>query len=284
MPARVATLPDRALLAVTGADAESFLDRLVTADVDKLGPGVATHGALLSPQGKILTDFLLSRTAEGFLIDLPAAALPDLLKRLTLYRLRAAVGLSADPRTVSAVWDGLPDDGDGDRILVRDERTEGLGHRLYAMVPPAASASAADYAAHRIGLGIPEIGADFAFGEAFPHDVAMDQLSGVAFDKGCYVGQEVVSRMQHRGTARRRPVIVSAVGDLPPTGTEILAAGRAIGSLGSVAGRTGLAVVRLDRAKAAMDEGLPILAGPEPVVLALPGYARYGWPSDGETD
>lgn len=281
MTAKVALLPDRSLLAVGGADAESFLDRLVTADVDKLAAGVATYAALLSPQGKILTDFLLCRDGAGFLLDLPASALPDLLKRLTLYRLRAAVTLSPDPREVAAVFGGEPESFDG--LLVHDERVPALGNRLYAK-EISAGAEAEDYHRHRIALGVPEIGADFAFGEAFPHEVAMDQLSGVAFDKGCYVGQEVVSRMEHRGTARRRPVLVAADAPLPGTGTELVAGGRPVGTLGSVAGSSGLAIVRLDRAKSAMDAGIPILAGDREVRLSLPPYARYGWPADGTSD
>jgi folate-binding protein YgfZ len=137
-------------------------------------------------------------------------------------------------------------------------------------------ASEAEYDAHRIGLGVPEGGIDFAFGDAFPHDADMDQLGGVDFDKGCYVGQEVVSRMEHRGTARRRIVLAEGVG--LTARTEITAAGKPIGQLTSTAAERGLALVRLDRAKEAMDQGQPILAGAASLTLALPPWARFTWP------
>ena len=137
-------------------------------------------------------------------------------------------------------------------------------------------ASEAEYDAHRIGLGVPEGGIDFAFGDAFPHDADMDQLAGVDFDKGCYVGQEVVSRMEHRGTARRRIVLAQGTG--LTARTEITAGGKPIGQLASTTSGHGLALVRLDRAKEAIDLGQPILAGAAPVTLALPRWARFTWP------
>ena len=294
---RVAELKSRAVLHVTGDDAASFLDRLITSDIDPLvdaGPGAAAYGALLSPQGKILTDFLVVRETDGFLIDLPAAAAADLAKRLTLYKLRAKVAVEdvSDRLAVLAIWDG----GEAPAIpgrLVRDPRHPALGFRAYVADVAIGAAEAfpgseiepeATYQEHRAALGIPEAGMDFQFGDAFPHEIAMDQLSGVAFDKGCYVGQEVVSRMQHRGTARRRPVLVAADTTLPVSGTEILAGGKAAGTLGSAVGGTGLAVVRLDRVKDAMDAGAPITAGDVPIRLSLPGWAGYTWPAGPESD
>jgi folate-binding protein YgfZ len=143
--------------------------------------------------------------------------------------------------------------------------------------------SPADYHAHRIALGIPEGGTDFAFGEAFPHDADMDQLGGVDFRKGCYIGQEVVSRMEHRGTSRRRIVLAASLHALP-SGAPITADGKPLGQVMSVAGSQGLAQIRVDRAKAAMDAGLAVLAADVPVSLTLPAWARFGWATSPSED
>ena len=133
---------------------------------------------------------------------------------------------------------------------------------------PADDAPEADWHALRIAHGVAESGSDYAAGDAFPHDVLLDENGGVGFRKGCYIGQEVVSRMQHRGTARRRVLIASAAHALPASGAEILADGRAIGTLGTVVGGAGLAIARIDRVKEALDAGQPITAGGVPVTLA----------------
>jgi folate-binding protein YgfZ len=130
----------------------------------------------------------------------------------------------------------------------------------------------------RIAGGVAESGADYQLGDAFPHDVLLDQMSGVGFGKGCYVGQEVVSRMQHRGTARRRVLLVSAVGPLPAPGTELTVEGKPVGALGSVSGKQGLAIARIDRVKSAIDNGRDILADGIPVTLAIPGWAKFTFP------
>jgi hypothetical protein len=137
----------------------------------------------------------------------------------------------------------------------------------------------ADYDAHRIALGVPEGGLDFLFGDSFPHDAAMDQLAGVDFAKGCYIGQEVVSRMEHRGTARRRFVLATGTATLPSAGAPVTGGSKPIGVLGSSSGATGLALVRLDRTKDAMDAGTRIAAGSADVTLTLPAWAKYIWPA-----
>ena len=288
-----AHLPDRGAILVSGEDAFGFLQGLVTGNVETLEPGGARLAALLTPQGKILFDFLMidaRKSADalpgidGYLLDCARGIMPDLIKRLGFYKLRAKVQVAEaanvdGPLAVIASWgtDALPLPG---ALTVHDGRHPGLGERQYVRVSDArlATASAAAYATHRIGLGIPEGGKDFAFGEAFPHDVDMDQLGGVDFAKGCYIGQEVVSRMEHRGTARRRIVIAHGA-PLPATGTAILAGEIPIGSLGSTAGDSGLALIRLDRAKEAMDAGRPITAGGTAISLTVPDWARFGWPA-----
>ena len=145
----------------------------------------------------------MSRIPDGFRFDVRGDRAADLAKRLSLYRLRAQATIAADPTVaVAAAWDGA---APAAAEAVADSRHADLGARLYAAEGAfSADAAEADYHAHRIALGIPEGGRDYAFGDAFPHEALMDQLGGVDFRKGCYVGQEVVSRMQHRGTARTR--------------------------------------------------------------------------------
>jgi folate-binding protein YgfZ len=278
---RIAELSRRGVVAVGGPDAATFLNDLITADMP--AAGIAAYGALLTPQGKILFDAIVLREGDRFLFDLPRHAAGDFAKRLGFYRLRAKVeiaDLSAE-RNVLAAW------GNGAPILdgpvAADPRLPALGYRAVVpagadMAPDFDEASAADYDAHRIALGVPEGGIDFAYGEAFPHDADMDQLSGIDFKKGCYVGQEVVSRMEHRGTARRRFVLASGA-TLPPAGTPVTADGKPLGTFGSSVGSTGLALIRLDRAKEAMDRGTPIFADGVPLALTLPPWAKFAWPA-----
>jgi folate-binding protein YgfZ len=275
---KIAQLPRRGVVAVDGPDAVSFLNNIVSSDVPA-ADGSASYGGLLSPQGKILFDFIVLRAGDRLLFDLASAAVPAFVRRLALYRLRAKVEIAAlDDHAVFAGWDGAPVPAG---ISAADPRLAALGWRAIAPAGSIiANATAAEYDTHRIALGIPEGGLDFAFGEAFPHDVDMDQLSGVDFRKGCYIGQEVVSRMEHRGTARRRFVIATAKDALPAAGTQVLAGDRPIGTLGTSGDGNGLALVRLDRAREAMTSGTPITAGGVALTLTLPPWARFGWPAE----
>ncbi|MBA4791608.1 MAG: folate-binding protein YgfZ [Rhizobiales bacterium] len=271
----LAFLPDRALLQVGGPEARHFLHNLVTCDVEALEPGGSRFGALLAPQGKILCDFLIYGAGDDvFLMDAPKVLIADLLKRLTLYRLRAKVELSVLPEAaVAAQWgadDGLPEGGSA----FTDPRLPALGARVVLPGVPEDMGDAQAYEAHRIGLGIPKGGADFAYGDAFPHEADMDQLGGVDFKKGCYVGQEVVSRMQHRGTARTRAVMIRFENP-PEPGSEILAGEKPVGRMGSSAGRQGIALVRLDRAADARAAGIPLLAAGIEVTLHKPDWATF---------
>ncbi|MCU0790680.1 MAG: folate-binding protein YgfZ [Nitratireductor sp.] len=273
-----ATLEGRAIVAVNGPDAVHFLQNLVTCDVEALADGEAAFGALLTPQGKILFDFFLLRTSDGFLADADAALADDFVKRLGFYKLRAKVTVErADPALrVHAIWGGRPADLPG--RLVEDPRLPEMGFRLYGEAGP--ELAAGDYHAHRIGLGMPQGGLDYAYGDAFPHEALMDQFGGVDFRKGCYVGQEVVSRMQHRGTARSRVVMVSGE-RLPERGTEISAGGKACGAMGSSSGGKGLAMLRLDRVKEALDAGGAVMAGDCPIGVEIQPWANFGWPQTG---
>lgn len=288
---RIAELPRRAVVAVGGREAGKFLDGLVTNDMSAVHAGGAAYGGLLTPQGKILFDFLVFREGERFLFDLARDAIADFMKRLGFYKLRAKVEIAdlSTTHRVAASW-GTDHPPTIDGIVSADPRLKALGFRMIVPAdglleaPDYAPASEAEYDAHRIALGIPEGGVDFATGEAFPHDVDMDQLAGIAFDKGCYVGQEVVSRMEHRGTARRRIVHVRAASPIPPAGADIEAGGKPVGTITASAGNAGLALVRLDRAKDAFDAGVPLLARGMPVEIEIPAWARFQWPSAGNQE
>ena len=268
-------LPDRTLIAIGGADARDFLERLITNDVETMVGDQVVPSALLTPQGKIMFDFLICETAGNFLIDIRSDAVEDFLRRMTMYRMRAAVTLETlAERQVNAAWgpeapeSGLPDSRFPSEISVK---------RIYG---PAENASenTSEWNRLRIANGVVESGSDYTLSDVFPHDVLMDINGGVSFSKGCFVGQEVVSRMKHRNTARRRVVTVNASATLPEPGTSIEANGKPVGTLGSVVDQSALAIVRVDRAGDAFAAGHAITAGDVPVTLSLPAWSGLAFP------
>ena len=296
---KAALLPDRGVVKVVGNDARSFLHGLVTADMLNLKPGEARFCALLTPQGKIIADFFVAEAPAqdggGFFLDIPRVLATALIEKLNLYKLRAKVIIEdlSDVLGVLAAWDGsrtphAPSQRVG--LCYADPRTPALGLRV--MLPPhLANAAAASlgatlveanaYEAHRIALGVPQGGLDFSYGDAFPHEADMDQLAGVDFEKGCYVGQEVVSRMEHRGTARTRAVPVRYDSAAPQPGTAIVAGERQLGHMGSSAGGgIGIALLRLDRTADALSHGESLTAGGVPIRLVKPDWARFAFPGE----
>ena len=282
-----AFLPDRGVVKVAGEDARNFLNGLVTTDLDRLKPGLGRFGALLTPQGKIIVDFLITEVPAGhgggFLIDCPKALADGLATKLKFYKLRAKVTVEnlSDDLGVLAAWGGQL--GAQPDLTFADPRNEELGYRI--LIPEdlkqklsdligAELVDAAAYEAHRIALGVPRGGLDFMYSDAFPHETNMDRLAGVDFDKGCYVGQEVVSRMQHRGTARTRSVKVLLDGPSPEAGATILAGDKPVGTIGSTADGKGIALVRIDRVADALDAGQPLTAGGLELKLAEPDVVR----------
>ena len=269
-------LDDRAVLRIGGPEAAALLQGLVTCEIDALSPGAASHGALLTPQGKVLFDAIIQRPdMETFLFDTSAALAGDFLKRLMFYRLRAKVTLEVADDLAVVAW---PDGGPADAPA--DPRLAALGKRTMVPIAEAAHAGEAGetWPAHRIALGIAELGADFASGEVFPHEANFDQLGGIDFAKGCYVGQEVVSRMQHRGTARKRFVPVRLAGAAPALGSDVTAGGRTIGTMGSSVGDAGLALIRLDRLESAVAAGAPVTAGETALHPRQPDWAGFAVP------
>jgi folate-binding protein YgfZ len=284
---QAAFLPDRGVVKVSGEDSRDFLNGLLTTDVAKLRPGTGQFGALLTPQGKITVDFLITEAPEGhgggFLIDCPRALAQGLADKLRFYKLRAKVEVEnlSDNLGVMAAWGGdpatrpdlaFPDPRDaslGFRILVPGELTQKVADLIGA-----ALVDAGHYEARRIASGVPRGGLDFIYGDAFPHETNMDRLHGVDFDKGCYVGQEVVSRMQHRGSARTRTVRIMLDGPSPEPGATILAGDKPVGTIGSTSGQNGLALIRTDRVADALDAGVPLTAGGLAIRLAEPETLR----------
>lgn len=261
-------LDDRGVVRVGGADARTFLQGLFTCDMDKVAPGRAAFGALLTPQGKIIVDFIVTPETDGFLLDCPQALAADLARRLGFYKLRARVEISDDSSRsgVLAHWGGA------DAAGVPDPRNPDLGAReivgrVGRIADPAARAA---YESHRIGLGVPSGGVDFDYGDAFPHEANMDLLNGVDFRKGCYVGQEVVSRVEHRGTARKRVARVRCDGAPLATGAALTVGGQEVGTIGSTAPGIALALVRIDRAGEALAAGAEFSCEGRTVTLALP--------------
>jgi len=286
----IAELPARGVIKVSGSEAKKFLQDIVTNDVTKAVNGRAVHAGLLTPQGKILFDFLLLEHGDHFLLECARDIAADLIKRLSFYKLRAAVDFADLSGTVQvwAAWGGMPQRL-SDTIIFADPRLDALGQRIIApssldiAATGCEKASEEDYHRHRIALGVPEANSDYPLGDTFPHEADYDQLAGVDFNKGCYVGQEVVSRIQHRGSARKR--IVPARGNAPlAPGAEITSGDMNIGTLGSVVDDMGLAMVRLDRAQKAVEKGLPLMADGVEITLVRPGWAHFSVPGQGSLE
>lgn len=288
---KAALLTDRGVIAVKGEDALRLLNGLLTTDIAALAPGTARFAALLTPQGKIIVDgFVVHAPAEEVLIiDCPRTLTAGLVERLHFYKLRAKASFedASDRLGVLAAWDGTGNVRDG--LAFRDPRLPALGLRVILEPGGVAAAVAAlgaqltdlqSYEAHRIALGVPSGGVDFAYGDAYPHEADMDQLHGVDFDKGCYVGQEVVSRMEHRGRIRTRVVPVIYAGRAPSAGAPVRAGGKAVGTMGSAAAGRGLALLRLDRVEDALAASLTLEADGINLMLITPSWARFALPGN----
>ena len=290
---KAALLPDRGVIKVVGDEARTFLHGLVSADVLALAPGAARFCALLTPQGKIVADFFVAEAPPaqggGFFLDVARSLAPALVAKLNLYKLRSRLVIEdlSEILGVLAAWDGEAKTAYG--LAYADPRLPALGLRVM-VAPHLAAAAAADlgaklvdaaaYEAHRIALGVPSGGVDFRYGDAFPHEADMDQLHGVDFAKGCYVGQEVVSRMEHRGSARTRAVPLRYDGAAPAAGSMVTAGERQLGTMGSATAGHGLALLRLDRVAEALSNDQTLLAGGVPIRLVKPDWARFAFPGE----
>jgi folate-binding protein YgfZ len=276
---RICRLADRGVLRLEGAETQGFLQRLITNSVLDFSPGESRFSALLTPQGKLMFDFFVAPLPEGaeagFLFDCVRDQSAALAQRLNLHKMRAKITIAdlSDRFGVAAALDGAPPAEPG-LIAYRDMRAAGMGERIIApadILARICNADLAEYEARRIAAGVPRGGVDFAYGDAFVQDANLDWLNGVDFKKGCYVGQEVVARVHHRKSAKKRIVKFRFEGDPPAHGAEIAAAGAALGQVGSTAGREGLAMVRIDRLEDARAAGAAVTAGATPIAVLPPG-------------
>jgi tRNA-modifying protein YgfZ len=286
-------LVNRGVLRVGGDDARAFLDNLITNSMARVSPGKAIHAALLTPQGKLITDFFLTEAdpedGGGFFLDVPLVCAADLAKRLTFYKLRAKVTVEdmSSALSVMALW-GQHLDASELGLGFVDPRLPAMGCRMIvhqtqveaAMMDLGAQQLTGEaYHALRAANGLGEVAFDFIQGDVFPHEINMDQLHGVDFKKGCFIGQEVVSRMQHRGTARDRLVQLRFEGGFNiMEGAAVMAGDKHLGQTGTAAGGIGIALIRLDRAAEAISAGIPITAGGLPCDVMKPDWWTASWP------
>ena len=262
----IAELTDRAVIAVSGPEARTFLQGLITNDAATIAPGHALYAALLTPQGKILFDFLIVESDASLLLDCRREARESLIKRLSLYKLRAKVEIKA--RDHLAIFAGLG--GEAMAGGFADPRLSALGTRAIAAEGEIPAQTGPDeYRAHRLDLWVPE-GNDFGSDKMFALDGDLDELNAVSFHKGCYVGQELTARMKHRGTARKRLLALAAPDGTPLVrDTPVTANGQEIGAVASVYGARGFAIIRLDRLAASTG---PTQAGGAPVNVMKPAW------------
>jgi folate-binding protein YgfZ len=292
---RGAILPDRGILRVAGEDRRDFLQGLISNDVALLSPEHALYAALLTPQGKYLFDFLLFERDGEILLDAELGRLPALLQRLTLYRLRSR-GALADATAAHAVIAafggdavpalGLPDTpgavrAEGAALLAVDPRLAQLGVR--AVVPrddvqaflAAHGLTPAPFAAydrHRLALGVPDGSRDLVIEKSILLESGFEELHGVSFTKGCFVGQELTARTKHRGLIKKRLVPVRVSGPLPEPGTPVTRGGRDAGEMRSGSGEDGLALLRLEQLTAEAAGASPLQAGDAVLSPVLPPW------------
>ena len=260
---------DRVAFRFSGPDAHRLVNDVVTGFMPETVDAPASLWALLSPQGKILAEGLAGFAEDALWLDVHASVADDFFKRMKMYRLRAKVEID-DLRETHRV--GFSTEAPASGISHTDRLGPiPLGFRVIAPLEEASDWSTDDTAYHtaRIAQGVLHQGNDFPANDTFAHDLGMDILDGIDFAKGCYVGQEVVSRMKHRGTARRRPVIVSGID--APSGTAVVAGIREAGTLGQVVNGTAVAILRLDR----ITDPSAVTVDGKPVTLSLPVWATY---------
>ncbi|MGC8468686.1 MAG: YgfZ/GcvT domain-containing protein [Acetobacteraceae bacterium] len=249
----LARLEERKVIAIGGEDRLEFLQGLVSNDVAAVAPGRAVWAAMLTPQGRWQTDFFIFSDGSRLLLDVEGKALAELLQRLSRYRLRARVDLQATEMAVHAFWgEGAPPAA---ALAAPDPRLAAAGWRLLDNAPLVADATAAVWDRHRLGLGLPDGSLDLEAGKTLLLEAGFDELNGVSWTKGCYLGQELTARTKYRALLKRRLFPVAAAGPLPPAGTPVLAAEAEVGTMRSSRDGIGLALLRLDALGAALTAG-----------------------------
>ncbi len=291
--ARFVLLDDRGVLAVSGPDRRAFLQGLVSNDVDKISPEQARYAALLTAQGKYLHDFMMVEVSETILLDAEARRLADLKRRLSVYRLRAKVAL--DERhdlAVAAMFGegplaalGLPDEPGtagtfGRGVVFVDPRLTALGARCILPREDARSALVAAgfrevgfdaYDGMRLGLGVPDGSRDLLLEKSILLEAGFDELNGVDWNKGCYIGQELTARTKYRGLVKHRLVPVAIEGAAPDPGTLVTAKGRDVGEMRSSRDGTGLALLRIE----VIHQDIRLTAGNAALIPSKPPWMHF---------
>jgi tRNA-modifying protein YgfZ len=262
-----AQLPGRAVLAVSGNDRVSFLNGLVSNDVAQVAPARAVWAALLTPQGKYLTDFFIYADSERLLLECEASQRDMLAQKLSRFRLRAQVAVEPADFSTYAGWDGAPP-AISAAVAAPDPRLPGAGWRVLTTQAPATNATYEEWDRHRLALGLPDGTRDLETEKTVLLEAGFDELNGISWTKGCYMGQELTARTRYRGLLKRRLLPVAATGNVPAHGTAVFAGGREVGEMRSGRGQIGLALLRLD----ALGEALT--AGGQSLRVEVPAWAR----------
>ncbi len=289
------TLNSRSVIEITGTQAKDFLQGLITNDISAVNPAQVIYAALLTPQGKILFDFFISQPQpDTYWLECNRAQSADLAKRLTFYKLRADVTISplSDELIVTCIWGSAANDLLGDKqagtILggygYIDPRTPKAGLRIIASSIEFETTSFNKvnedaYNDHRISLGLADSDADIGTSQRFAHECNLDMTNGVDFSKGCYVGQEVVSRMHHKNAARKRILPICSSKPLT-TGAAIIANEKTIGEVLSTSGTHALAAIRLDKADATLAANNQLSVEGEIIALNKPDWAKFPFPGE----
>ncbi|MBL0848883.1 MAG: folate-binding protein [Candidatus Liberibacter ctenarytainae] len=272
-------LSNQSFIIVCGTSSQSFLQGLITADIDNLPLGIARSSALLTPQGKILFYFLISKREENiFVLEIDNSQLDLLVEKLLFYKLRTNVILKVQKKIGTTLYwnqDNAPEDS-----YLIDERFSIANILLYRTQGhnKGSMSDSSVYHELRIDHGMVDPSIDFPSSAVFPHDVFMDINKGVSFTKGCYIGQEVISRMQHRGIARKRPIIILGNNSLPAIGAPILVDNKQIGILGTAIGKKALAIARIDKVIGAIEKSLPLTVGDIQITPRFPSWSGLNFP------
>lgn len=262
---RLVHLPDRAVLRLTGADRVTFLNGLVSNDASLAGRGRSVWAALLTPQGKYLADFFIFADGDALLLECAAAQAEMLAQKLMRFRLRADVAIASTTMEVYVAWDGTPPEVP---VSTPDPRLPEAGWRLLTTAPLPETASIDAWDQHRLALGLPDGTRDLELEKTVLLEAGFDELDGICWTKGCYMGQELTARTRYRGLLKRRLFPVHAAGGLPPYGTPIRQGDRDVGEMRSSNGNVGLALLRID-AVGGDFEGLQVSV---PSWMRLPGH------------
>lgn len=272
---------NRRIIKVTGEEATDFLQTLITTDVKKMSQKEIFPGALLSPQGKVMADFLISKIDDGYLIDIIASLADSFQKRLLLYKLHKKVEITQPlQELVTVSWNDETDSLNLDPSFIdkRFPQKEKI-IRIYGKTSFFAPEYHDNWNRLRVRYGIAESDQDYEIGKVFPHDINYDQINGLSFNKGCYIGQEIVSRMHHRRIARRRILVVKSQHELT-IGSNIEAGTKILGCLRTCAKNEALALIRIDHVKDAIDNNILFTVKDVPVTISIAENMNFTFPEN----